>query len=660
MPRHAKGSCCLFALATFALLNPEPAFAGEKISEKTTAVTKLTFHAAGEKPCAWGDLTGKAATVVVFLSFDCPMSNSYAQPLSELAKQYDGRGVKFVGVCPCDDSAAQVSAKAKEFQLSFPIFKDEHLAATEALNARLTPSVFVLDVKSELRYSGMIDDAYVKRLVPNKAVSKHYLQDALDALLAGKPVPVAKTDAIGCSIGRDTKRGNSTEVTYYRDVLPILQERCQSCHRPGEVGPFSLMNYKQAANWADDIKEYTQSRKMPPWKPHSGPEYSGARRLTDLEIGTLAKWVDNSCPAGDAKEAPAPKRFPDGWYLGKPDLILTLDEDFVLGPTGKDLFRVYVMPTGLTEDKYVRAVEVRPGSPRVVHHALNYYDTTGTARKLQEDRQAEERKNRKPEDVDVGPGYSATMGLGFQRNLAALQAGKFGAMSGWAPGILPRELPPGVGFYLPKGSDFIIQIHYHRNGRLEKDRVQVGLYFQQGPVETPMAGLVIPGRFKPDPDAKDQRRKVMGYIPAGDEHFVAHGTITTDEDCVLRTVMPHMHLLGKSVKITMTPPDGKTELLIDIPEWDYNWQENYFLKEPIAVKAGTRFDIEAVYDNSAKNPNNPSNPPINVLFGEQTTNEMLFGFIGATKSSKSGSPYFIRPRLSSLIQQFRPPAKPDR
>lgn len=649
----------VFASVILASLPLGDAVAGENSGDKAPNLGSLSFRSADGKVHALKNLAGAKATVIVFLSFDCPMSNSYAKPLSDLAKEYETKGVKFVGVCPCDETAAQVAAKVKEYQIGFPMFKDDKLLAVACLDAKITPSVFVLDSKYAVRYNGMIDDAYSKRLVPNRAVSQRYLKDALDDLLVGKTVRVAKTDAIGCPIGKTTPKGDSMEVTYYKDVLPILQNRCQSCHRPGEVGPFSLMNYKQAVNWADDIKDYTQSRKMPPWKPQGGKEFAGERHLSDVENKTLAKWVDNGCPAGDAKQAPPERKFPDGWYLGKPDLILTLEDDFILGPTGKDQFRVFVMPTGLTEDKFVRAVEVRPGNPRIVHHALNFYDTTGSARKLQDEKQTAERKTRKPDDVDVGPGYSAAMGLGFRASPTAAQGGKFGALSGWAPGILPKELPPGVGFYLPKGSDFVIQIHYHRNGKLEKDRTQIGLYFQKGPVDQPMAGMIVPGRFKPDPDAKDARKKLMGYIPAGDEHFVARGTITTDKDCVLRTITPHMHLLGKSVKITMTPPGGKTETLIDIPEWDYNWQESYFFKDPVAVKAGTRFDIEAVFDNSAKNPNNPTSPPANVYFGEQTTNEMLFGFIGATKSSKSGNPYFIRPRLASLLQNLRPPS-PDR
>src|SRR5262245_14942727 len=630
-------------LAVLAFFNAVPVW-----GEPKTSIDNVSFKGDAGKAVTWKELAGDKATVVVFLSFDCPMSNGYAQPLAELAKAYDPKGVKFVGLCPCDDGPADIAKKAKEFKLAFPIFRDETLAATNALGATHTPQAFVLDARGEIRYRGQIDDGYSKRLVRNKEVTQQYLKDALDAVLAGKPVKVAKTDAIGCHIVRDLRRGTSNEVTYYRDVLPIIQNRCQSCHRPGEVGPFSLMTYKQAVNWADDIKEYTASHKMPPWKPTGGVDFLGERRLSEKEVNTIAKWVGNGCPAGDTKDAPPEKKFTDGWYLGKPDLILSPSEDFVLGPTGRDHFRVLVMPTHLTEDKYVVAVEVRPGNPKIVHHSLNFFDSTGNARKLEQEEQAKRKANPPgPDAVDYGPGFSSSMGIGFRPSPADLLKGKapVGALGGWAPGILPKYLPAGTGYLLPAGSDFVMQVHYHRDGKLERDRTQVGLYFAKKPVEKQMLGLVVPGRFKIDAKPAGAggggRFGGLGYIPAGDSRFIARGGIIAMEDCTMYAVTPHMHLLGKSVKITMTTPDGTTKTIIDVAEWDYNWQEQYFLKERIKVKQGTRFDIEAVFDNSSSNPNQHSNPPIDVRFGEQTTNEMLFGFLGATKNNPKAAPNWI-------------------
>jgi peroxiredoxin len=600
---------------------------------KPVSVDQLSFKTDAGKAVPWKDVAGAKATVVVFLSFDCPMSVSYLKPLGDLSKAYRDKGVNLIALCPCDDSAAQIAKQAKEYDLPFRVFRDNDFAVTQAMGATVTPQVFVLDAKGEVLYAGLIDDGYSKRLVQNRTSSQHYLHDAIDAILAGKSPTTAKTDPIGCRIIQTPKRGTSLEVTYRRDVQPIIQNRCQSCHRPGEVGPFSLMTYMSAVHWSDDIKEFTQNRKMPPWKPTGGKEFQLERRLTDKELQTIAKWVDNGCPEGDPKDAPPPKKFTKGWYLGEPDLVLTVPEEFVLGPTGPDQFRVFVIPTGLKEDKYVVAFEVRPGNPKIVHHTLNFFDATGNARKLEKEAQDKLKANPPgPNAVDVGPGFSSSMGIGFRPSAADLAKSKppIGALGGWAPGILPKYLPEGIGYPLPASSDFVIQVHYHRDGRLEKDRTQVGLYFAKKPIEKSMLGLVVPGRFKPDPTFKG-RFAAMGYIPAGDEHFVAHGALIAMEDCTMYTVMPHMHLLGKSVKITMTPPDGKAETLIEVADWDYNWQEQFLLKTPIKVKSGTRFDIEAVYDNSSKNPLNPSNPPVDVRFGEQTTNEMLFGFLGATK-----------------------------
>jgi hypothetical protein len=606
--------------------------------EPRPPVAGLSLRTAAGERVGWKDVAGKHATVAVFLSPDCPMSAGYAKPLADVAAAYAKKGVAFVGFFPTDEDAARVAKQAEELKFGFPVFRDETLAAADALGATVTPQVFVLDSAGEVRYRGLIDDGYSKRLVPNRKVTEYYLTAAIDAVLAGKPVAVPKTEPIGCKITRDrpAKAAVAGAPVFHKDVLPILQQHCQGCHRPGEVGPFSLTTYKHAVNWADDLKEFTHNRRMPPWKPRGGKEFIGDRRLAEADIGTLAKWVDAGCPEGDPRDAPPPAKFADGWQLGKPDLILEPDDDFILGATGRDLFQVFVMPTGLTEDRYVVAVEVRPGNPRVVHHAVNFFDATGSTRKLQD---RAHQKPHQPGDVDVGPGFASGMVPGFRFRASDLLSGRppIGPLGGWAPGMAARAWPEGTGFLLPRGSDFVMQIHYHRNGRVERDRTKVGIYLSQAPVDRPILGIVIPGRFK-----IDETHDGLGYIPAGDPHFVARGTWYTMEDCTVRAVAPHMHLLGKSVKITMTPPGGQPELLIDVPEWEYNWQDNYILKEPLRVRAGTRFDVEAVFDNSSANPNNPSDPPVDVKFGEQTTDEMLFGLLSATKDNpRSGLPFVI-------------------
>jgi peroxiredoxin/mono/diheme cytochrome c family protein len=575
------------------------------------------------------DQKDKKAVVLVFLSFECPISNSYAQPLTDMAKEFGRHGVAFVGLTTNeDDTRAQVARSAREFNLGFPVYKDERLLAADALKAENTPEVFVLDGEFVLRYRGRIDDSYSERLKKHAQVTKHELRQTLAELVTGRPVSAEPTRAVGCAIYRpERKPAQAGAVTYHRDVLPILQNHCQTCHRPGEVGPFALMTYKQAVNWADDIKTFTQNRTMPPWKPAAGVPFHNERRLSEKEIATLAAWADHGTPEGDPKDAPPPKEFPRGWQLGTPDLVLSAAEEYTLGPTGRDVFRCFPLPTNLPDDVYVAAVEVRPSNPRVVHHVLLFIDANGQGRKLEAAAQKTEAARKQPADgdaghlgasaLDRGPGYSVAMGVGFVPQ---------GGLSGWAPGQMSRQLPEGVGYYLPKGSDVVMQVHYHRNGRTERDRTQVGLYFAKKPVAKRMQSGVMAG------NAGNKLIRDFFSIPAGDANFKLAGDTWATKDFTLLSVMPHMHMVGKQITVTMTPPDGPTETLVSIPAWDYNWQETYFLKQPLRVKAGTHFQVEAVYDNSAKNPRNPFNPPRRVNFGEQTFNEMCFVFFGGTSN----------------------------
>ncbi|HEY7328298.1 MAG TPA: redoxin domain-containing protein [Gemmataceae bacterium] len=580
----------------------------DKLNKK---IENVTLHDAAGKPRSLYQLKDKKAIVVVFLSYECPVSTSYSSVLAELAKSYRDKQVAFVAVNSSDDSdAARIAEQAAEYKLPFPVFKDESFRAADAFKADTVPSVFVLDHNFVLRYRGRIDDGFYARLKKNGRVTRNDLRQALDEVLDGKAVSAPATKPIGCTIVRERKTRKEGTVTFYRDVLPIVQKNCQECHRPGAVGPFALMTYKQAVNWADDIKEYTQERKMPPWKPVAGPAFHSERKMPDKDIETLATWVDGGTPEGDPKDAPPPRQFVEGWQLGQPDLVLTVPEEMTVGASGPDLFRCFVLPTNLTEDKFVTAVEVRPGNSRIVHHTLNYFDTSGKGRELE--KKAREQKENK--NGDLGPGYSAAMGLGFLPT-----TGQVGGLGGWAPGNVAHHLPDGYGYFLPKGSDIIIQTHYHRDGRVEKDKTSIGLYFAKDGNTKRWKGMVLPGRFL--------------VIPPNNDHYRVQGGMEVLQECKLYSVMPHMHMLGREIKVTLTPPGGKPMSLVAINDWEYNWQETYFLKEPIVIKPGTRLEVEAIYDNSDKNPNNPFSPPRYVKFGEQTTDEMCYIFFGATSET---------------------------
>ncbi len=586
-----------------------------KLGQKIDSVTLV--DRAGKKNSAH-DVAGSKATVFIFMSFECPISTSYSSALTEMAKRYGEKGVAFVGLCSSEaETAESVDRQAREFKFGFPVFHDPHGTNAGLFKAEKTPEAFVLDRNLVLRYRGRIDDGFAARLKKNQQVKSHDLERALDEMLAGKAVSQPVTAAIGCPIGVERKIETDGAVTYFRDVAPILQKRCQECHRPGQVGPFSLMTYRQAVNWCDDIKQYTSSHQMPPWKIADGIQFRNERTMTDKEIGTLAAWVDGGTPEGNPSDAPPPREFVTGWRLGKPDLILSAKDDFVLGAGGSDVFRCIVLPTDLPEDKFVVAYEVKPGNPRVVHHTLNFIDTDGEGRALEKSAQAREKRTKKPGDYDTGPGYSFAMGVGFAPR---------GGMGGWAPGQVPQEMPKGYGFKLPKQADLVVQVHYHRDGRVERDRLQIGLYFAKKSegMKAYKTGMIA-GRFI--------------AIPPNDPHFKVLGSTTVKYDCVLHSIMPHMHLLGKKIKVTMKPPEGKKQTLLEIDSWDYNWQETYFLKRPLHLDVGTVLALEAVYDNSEDNPNNPSNPPRLVTFGEQTTNEMCFVFLGSTSDGPGRSPF---------------------
>ncbi len=603
-------------IGAFWLTAPSQAEKPEDVDKLNKKIDSFTLEANG-KPWSLAAQTDRKVVVVVFLSFDCPVSNSYAPTLIELQKKYQEKSVAFVAVNSSDDlTAAELEQLTKEYRLPFPVLKDDQFKVADLFKAKIAPEAFVLDHNRVLRYRGRIDNAYSARLKKNPRVTSHDLDAAIADLLAGRDVQTPATKAIGCPIVRERVAKTDGPVTYHRDVLPILQKHCQQCHRPGEVGPFSLMTYKQAVNWAQDIKDYTQDRRMPPWKVVQGGPFHNERKLSDEELKTLAAWVEGGTPEGDPKDAPKPVTFTEGWQLGTPDLILTMPEEMTIGPAGRDVFRVMVLPTGLTEDKFVIGVEVRPGNNRILHHTLHFFDTTGQARALE---QKERERKKKPNEQDYGPGYSSSMGVGIGLGGGP---GKVGGVGGWAPGQQPRFLPKGYGYPLPKGSDLVVQMHYHRNGKVEKDRTSIGLYFAKETNLKRFKSGIIPGRFV--------------VIPPGNDNFKVNGSIEALEDGELHSVMHHMHMLGKAARVTMTPPGEPPRTLLRIDDWDYNWQETYFFKEPIPFKAGTKFAVEATYDNSDKNPNNPFFPPTWVRFGDQTDNEMCFVFLGVTNDDKPG------------------------
>jgi peroxiredoxin len=555
----------------------------------------------------WSLHDQKAKVVVVaFLALECPMSNGYLPTLADLSRKYADKGVTLVGVLPDPDTTdKQLAAHAREYATPFPLLRDPEQKAVAALGAKVTPEVVVLDDHFLVRYRGRIDDQYSARLKPRSTVTQHNLVDAIEELLAGNDVRVAETRAFGCPIAstEPKPKAGSMALTFYKDIVPILQKHCQGCHRPGQAGPFELTSFKSTVKWADLCLEEVKSRRMPPWKPAENPLLADARNMPAEAIRTLEQWVAQGMAEGDPKDAPPAVAFNDDWTFGKPDLILESVEETTVAASGPDLFQVQVFPTHFNEDKYIVAMEVRPGNARVVHHTVQFIDTSGVARKTLADYQAKQ-----PADApDHGPGYSIKMGLGFLPSPNAF-------LGGWAPGMLPKLLPDGVGQRLPRDADICVQFHFHRTGKRETDRTRIGVYFAKKPVAESFYMLPPNG--------------VFWKIPAGAKDYKVNSVWRLTDDVTVHRLVPHMHLIGKDIELLITPPGEGERSLIRIPEWDYNWQEQYDLKEPLHLRAGTLLRVRATYDNSADNPMNPSSPPRDVMLGEQTTSEMCFVFMG--------------------------------
>jgi hypothetical protein len=422
-------------------------------------------------------------------------------------------------------------------------------------------------------------------------------------------------------------------VTYHRDIAPILQKNCQECHRPGQVAPFSLLDYAQARKRASDIAAMTEARTMPPWHASTteGGPFQGARVLSEQDLKTLADWADAGAPEGDLKDSPLPRQWSSDWALGPPDLILEVPEPYKLGPSGADEYRVVVIPSGLTEGRWISAVDFKPGNMKVVHHILAAYDSTGNARKLDE--------------ADPGPGY-ATSGGGYGRLPNGLPFFPSGQLWGWAPGRTPRLSPAGTARALPAGADVLLQIHYHKSGKVEEDATTMGLYFAKGPVDKQIhSSIILPRR------ARLSLRPEL-RIPPGDANHEVTGSLTIRQDSHLVAVFPHMHLLGKDFVLRAVRPDGSRQTLIRIDNWDFNWQNPYEFVTPVALPKGTRIEMTAHFDNSAGNPRNPSHPPIEVRWGEQTTDEMCIAFLQVTRDDE---------KRNNRLPDAGPPARrPDR
>ncbi|MBI3875473.1 MAG: ascorbate-dependent monooxygenase [Verrucomicrobia bacterium] len=413
---------------------------------------------------------------------------------------------------------------------------------------------------------------------------------------SGNDTPAKSANAKNSSSAYASRPANT--LTFTKDIAPIVWNNCVSCHRPGEVAPFTLASFADVAKRAKTICSVIDQHAMPPWKAEPGLQhYRDERILTGEQIGLIKQWADEGAREGNASDLPPLPKFTDGWKLGEPDLVLEMPEEYHLAAEGRDVYRCFVLPTGIADDKWLAAVEIRPGNRRVVHHVIIHFDTTGKAREL--------------DARDPGPGYSAGGGVGFVSG---------GQIGGWAPGNEPRRTPDGVGRLLPKNADIVLQVHYNKSGKPETDRTKMGIYFTKGAVDKRWHTFPVAARLN---------------IPAGESDYIVRNSIPVPKDVTLHSVMPHMHLVGREIKVTATLPDGTELPLVHVPQWDFGWQMTYAFAEPVKLPSGSRVNLEAHYDNSAHNPRNPHNPPRAMHWGEQTTDEMCLAYLNYTYDHES-------------------------
>ena len=524
---------------------------------------------------------------VAFLGVECPLAKLYAPRLSELADEFAERGIVFVAIdSNAQDSLAEMGHFARNCKLTIPFLKDPGNVVADQFAAERTPEVFLLDRDRNIRYRGRIDDQYGFQSgvgYQRPAVAKRDLASAIDQLLAGEAVSEPTTRAPGCLIGRVRAADEKSEVTFSKQISRLFQDRCVKCHREGEIAPFALTDYDEVVGWAPMIAETVREQRMPPW--HASPKighFSNDDHLSDAEKQLIATWVANGAPQGDPADMPAPREFTEGWQISKPDRVVEMaDAPFTVPAEGKVEYQYFVADPGFTEDVWISQAECRPGNNAVVHHIIVFVVPPGEPVK------------------QMGEGMGA-------RELLA----------GTAPGNPPVQLPPGMAKRVKAGSKFLFQMHYTANGSEQQDLSKIGLVLADPKTVTRevKTDLAINTDFT---------------IPAGAEDAPVESKHKFARDTLILSFMPHLHLRGKAFRYDLEYADGTVETLLDIPRYDFNWQNNYDLAEPKLAPKGATLRCYAHFDNSETNLANPD-PSVAVRWGEQTWEEMMIGWFVKT------------------------------
>lgn len=529
------------------------------------------------------EFRGKKAIVVAFLGTECPLAKLYGHRLQELQTALGNKEVAVIGInSNKQDSLTEVLAYTRRHEITFQVLKDLGNKVADAFAAKRTPEVFLLDSNFTVRYHGRIDDQYyVGGSRERPEVSE--LSNAIGQLLAGEEITVAETQVEGCHIGRVKKTPPSGSITFTKHIAPIFNNHCMRCHREGEIAPFNLTCYEDVVGWEDTIMEVIEEGRMPPWfaNPEHG-EFSNDPRLSPEQKNLIFTWIENGMPKGDLADLPTPPLFTEGWQIPEPDQVISMPKAFSVPAEGTVEYQHFVIDPKWTEDKYIIATEARPQNRSVVHHILMHVIPPDTPR--------EKRLRTR------GP-----------------------ILAGYAPGAIPLTAPEGVAIKVQAGSQLLLEMHYTPNGYAQNDRSSVGICFADEPakVKTQLMG-----------DAASLHPKLLVIKPHESKREFVQDSRQPKRNVSLISMTPHMHLRGKSFRYDLidAQTDHVIETLLDVPEYDFNWQMKYILKEPKIIRPGQFIRCTAVFDNSSHNPSNPD-PKAHVYWGPQSDDEMMIGFM---------------------------------
>ena len=551
-------------------------------------VLKASDHGVGRRvpETELKDIAGKAvkpaagskATVIVCFGASCPISKKFGPELARLEKEYGAKEVGFLFWCPVDGvKNEELSEFAITHGLSSPVIAGAKGGLAGALRPTTTTEVFVLDAARTLVFRGAVNDQYGLGY-SKPAATQNYLRDALNAVLRGESPPVEAITAPGCALDLEAPvAATAATPTYHREISRIMQAHCVECHREGGLGPFALESHEDLEEHAGMIRKQVERGAMPPWfaAPGAHAIFSNDRSMPEADKSALLTWLKSGRPPGDPAEAPLARKFVEGWTVGTPDVVFQIPEPVAIKAEGTMPYQKRVVETTFAEDRWVQGYEILPTAPEVVHHVI----------------------------VKVRPKGSAIRERG---------EGEEGFFAAYVPGNSHRMLPPGFAKRLPAGSRLSFQIHYTPNGKATTDQVKIGLIFAK---EAPRNEVHVAAVAQPRLN-----------IPPGEANHLENKRQVIPVNMNITAFMAHMHVRGKSFKYEVTTPDGKTETLLDIPRYDFNWQLQYDYAQPKFIPRGSTMIITAVFDNSSGNPANPD-PTKTVRWGDQTYDEMMIGYV---------------------------------